>query len=227
MVKRKAASTLTTKTRPEKAPRTTGLTEIDSEGNLQLQLTGDSPDEPNGLVVDRAVLCQSSPVFKAMLGTGSRFIEGKNAGVRDGRYGDIQIIRVGDDDARAMTTAMYIVHLKGFQVPTEVTFEELYQLAVLCDKYDMRAALGPWPDIWARKFLPFLFMTRMERWLFVAWVFQFKDLLPQIVGHWIMSSKVDAGSGLLVAPSGVSFTEGVPDSLVGIYVSAIRAANIS
>lgn len=58
-----------------------------------------------------------------------------------------------DDNPKAMATILNIIHARFESLPRAtdlIDIEDLYQLAVLTDKYDLTAVLRPWADDWIR-----------------------------------------------------------------------------
>ena len=102
---------------------------VDADGDLTMRLKGGK------LKVSRKVLSISSPVFRAMLGAGCPFRESTDMELeRDGT----QAVSVEDDDFQTMAMIARIMHLQSDMVPDKLTFKQLYQVAVLCDKYDLK-----------------------------------------------------------------------------------------
>lgn len=112
---------------------------IDSEGDSYMKLDGGS------LKVPRKAFSLSSPVFLAMFGAISRFKEATNMTLdHDG----VQSVSFEDDNFVAMTIVVRIIHLRSDQVSSRLEFEQLYQLAMICDKYDLKRCFGPGINVW-------------------------------------------------------------------------------
>lgn len=154
---------------------------IDEDGDLKIELDGGS------VVVSRKALSLSSPVFRAMLGKNSKFRESTEKPVDDN---GIQTISFPDDKFQAMVTVARITHLQSDLVPKEVFFQHLYQIAILCDKYDLKRCLGPWIDIWAKPYLDSYAAEGFEGWLFMAKVFQYGGLFKDMTRHLILHSEL-------------------------------------
>jgi hypothetical protein len=86
----------------------------------------DSLDELSGctLLVCRRIVSQASPVWRATL---TRSVWQESATSR---------IPLPDDDPEAMLVLLQIAHLHFHLVPEQVDRRTLYNLAILCDKYD-------------------------------------------------------------------------------------------
>lgn len=161
---------------------------IDPDGELYMKLDGGS------LKVSRKALSLSSPVFLAMLGVNSKFKEATDKTLNcDGA----QIISFEEDNFESMTTVTRIMHLQSDQVPMKITFKQLYQVAVLCDKYDLRRCLGPWMDIWTGPYLDCYAKQGFEDWLFISAVFRHACLFKKVTRHLIINSEISGESYLL------------------------------
>lgn len=183
------------------APMTMEYT-IDGDGDLNMILDGGS------IIVSRKALSLSSPVFLAMLGKDSKFQETKN---RNYDENDVQIISFPDDNLLAMVTVARIIHLQSDQVPGEVSFQQLYQIAVLCDKYDLKRCLGPWIDIWSKPYLDSYTLEGFQGWLFMSKVFQYRGLFKEMTRHLILNSEVsETGEHVIGKGRGISARVATP-----------------
>lgn len=120
------------------------VTIIDHDGDLQLALNGGT------LKVSRKVFCLSSPVFLAMLGEKGHFEESSGQNLD---HEGLPTVSFADDDLEAMTFVALIIHLRSDKVPSEIGVEQAYQIARLCDKYDLKKCLGLWPQEWMNSLL--------------------------------------------------------------------------
>ena len=178
---------------------------IDTDGDLTMSLKG------GNLKVSRKVLSISSPVFRAMLGGESQFKESTDKEFeRDGT----QALCFKDDDFQTMAMIARIMHLQSSQVPKKLTFKQLYQVAILCDKYDFKECLGPWPEIWARPYLKSYAFEGYEAWLFMSTVFGNEEVFKDITRRLILNCKVSADNSL-VTTKGVDVSERVSSTIMG------------
>ena len=78
-----------------------------------------------------------------------------------------------EDDADALVIILNIAHFQHDRVPDELAFQELVNLAALCDKYDCLRLMRPWMSPWLTQWEKLVLddPTGHEDWLFVAWVF--------------------------------------------------------
>ena len=178
---------------------------VDADGDLIMRLKGGK------LKVSRKVLSISSPVFRAMLGAECPFKEATDKAIeRDGT----QAVSFEDDDFQTMAIIVRIMHLQSDQVPEKLTFKQLYQVAILCDKYDLKRCLGYWPKIWATPYLNSYAIEGFEGWLFMSIVFGYDGLFKEVTRHLILNSKV-SGDNSLVTPKGIDLGERVSSTITG------------
>ena len=181
------------------------ITTIDPHGDVRLILDGGT------LKVSRKALCLSSRVFLAMLGEDSRFFEASDRATRDDGIRDVPL---GDDDFGTMEILMKIIHLQNDMVPTKVSFQQLTEIAVVCDKYAMRKCVIPWSSLWSQLYLDSVENDGFEPWLFISVVFQNEDVFTRITKHLILNTRMSS-SCILTNSNGITFDEGVPGDIIG------------
>ena len=178
---------------------------IDADGDLVISL------KEGNLKVSRKVLSISSPVFRAMFGAECRFKESTDKEFeRDG----IQAVSFEDDDFQAMAMIARIMHLQSDKVPDKLTFQQLYQVAILCDKYDLKRCLGYWPKMWATPYWNSYGIEGYEGWLFMSTVFGYEGLFKEVTRHLILNSKVSTDDSLVTA-KGIDVSERVSSTIIG------------
>ncbi|KAK7430834.1 hypothetical protein QQZ08_002623 [Neonectria magnoliae] len=124
---------------PEATTKGTTL-EVDPAGDLYLIVGNDPPQE---MLVDSRALCRSSRVFRKMLG--SNFSEAKPDG---GRWQ----VKLPEDSPKALALLMNIVHSSYDRVPMKLEIDDLFDMCVLVDKYDMERALWPVASAWIQPY---------------------------------------------------------------------------
>lgn len=178
---------------------------IDADGDLTMRLEGGK------IKVSRKVLSISSPVFRAMYGAESRFRESMD---KEFEQDGTQTVSFEDDDFQTMVMITRIMHLQSDQVPDNLTFKQLYQVAVLCDKYDLKRCLGPWPMVWAKPHLNSYNLEGYESWLFMSAVFGYDGLFKEVTRHLILNSKIHPLNSV-VTTKGIDVSEGVSSTVIG------------
>ncbi|KAK6858301.1 hypothetical protein PG995_006000 [Apiospora arundinis] len=114
-------------------------------------------------------LARASPVWKKMLFGG--FSESKRKSKRkDGDW----IVKLPDDDVEAMEFFLDTIHARFDRVPTFdhiPALEDLYQIAVVADKYDINRFLRPWAKAWAPHIKDNIENRQgLEHYLWISWV---------------------------------------------------------
>ena len=193
--------------------------------NVQFDPNGDvilviSSERTARFQVNSHSLCLASSVFQAMLGANAHFKEGTALRNRATNSPPIEI-SLGDDDARALALLLRIVHHQYDWVPRTLGDDQLYQVAIVCDKYDMRQILGLWLDQLIAEGTKCGGMVAGDQWLFVSYAFGRQALFTQLSKDLILTSTVDAGGSLLapipmsdVPGARRSFNHHIPSSIL-------------
>lgn len=119
---------------------------IDPDGDLQLSvgITG-CFERPTVFVCCSKTLSRASKVWKTMLY--GPWKESRDASGNQGEW----VVELPDDKPKPMATMLNIMHSRFENLPVigaQSTLEELYELAVLSDKYDLAKMLRPWASSW-------------------------------------------------------------------------------
>ncbi len=139
------------------------------------------------MLVQSKALMLVSPVFRAMLRSNT-FHEG-NTLQETGKLS----LSLPDDDPAAMRVLMDIAHHRNRQVPRNVSFRMLTQLAILVDKYRMLEAVENFAGSWVaskaiKRCFPdarsILFPDKEEllAWLCISWVFNLPTQFKYVTG---------------------------------------------
>lgn len=188
---------------------------IDADGDLTMRVKGGK------LKVSRKVLSISSRVFQAMLGAKGQFKESTDKEFeRDGT----QTVSFEDDNFQTMAMIARIMHLQNDQVPDKLTFKQLYQVAILCDKYDLKRCLGCWPKTWADPYLNSYALEGYEGWLFMSTVFGYDGLFKEVTRHLILNTKVSPNNSLMTI-KGIDVSERVSSTITGKMLTPISMGN--
>ncbi|KAF2967406.1 hypothetical protein GQX73_g6149 [Xylaria multiplex] len=97
-------------------------------------------------IVCSRTLSRVSPVWKALLYGG--FAESKSSSALSASN---WVVELPDDNPKAMATLLNIIHSRFESIPRTtdlIDLEDLYELTVLTDKYDLTATLQPWAFAW-------------------------------------------------------------------------------
>ena len=187
--------------------------EFDTTGLIELVLT-----TLVGLVkfrVNSEILCMTSPVFNAMLGENSQFREASK--LADAKKTGIPYaLALEDDNPNALAIILFIVHHHHEMVPRELNEDQLYDIAILCDKYDMRRPLGMWLDvIWIP---PLTARTPADKlgnkWLFISVVFGLKSTFTAVTKRIILTTSRSEDKYFVVEDP--AFDAYVPSNIIGM-----------
>ena len=146
-----------------------------------------------------------------MFGASSKF---KETTAKTLDHEGVQIVTFDDDNFEIMAIIAKIMHLQSDIVPTTLTFKQLYQVAVLCDKYDLKRCLGPWTSIWATPYLDCYARLGYEEWLFMSVVFRYDGVFKEVTRHAIINAGLSE-QGTLVTSAGFDLSEGVASTISG------------
>ncbi|KAF8446698.1 hypothetical protein BGX38DRAFT_1192750 [Terfezia claveryi] len=187
---------------PVPVPLKTADIKIDPHGDITLAITTDL--DTAYFRVNSGVMCLASPVIRAMLGPDSPFKEARNLATSS-KAGTPLEVRLEDDDPQAMAVILRILHLQFDLVPTDpATVDEvkLYQMAIICDKYDMQRVLRYWFKLWTGR-VPIdgdgPFIIAGPEWLFMAYAFGHETLFTKLSRELILKCEV-INDGRLVLP---------------------------
>ena len=102
-------------------------------------------------------------------------------------------------------------------VPKSLDEDQLYEVAVVCDKYDMRQSIGFWVDkYWIPSVVPDESNPATEtvkghKWLFISYAFAREKLFKALTKPLILSSPIDSSGKLQMrAGDGSSCNDYIP-----------------
>ena len=204
------------------------VTVLDPEGDVILVVP--SEEGIARFQINSHILCVASPVFRAMLGKHSRFKEASAlAAARLRSDSDTTSsparpyeVNLADDNPKALAVVLRILHMKTALVPKSATECQLYEVAIICDKYDLAAAVTFWAEQWIALLAPEESPTPPtvfgHQWLFIAYVFGRVTLFKALTREVILSSTLDESGALLMpAPAGLGSNEYLPDSIISKF----------
>ena len=221
--------------------------QFDADGDILL-LLGDILRGSARFQVSSHALCLTSPVFRAMLGANGKFKESKD--LQGKKSGEPPVeITLHDDDPEALAVILRIVHHQHDCVPESLSEANLWQIAILVDKYDLREATKLWINLWIKPYLdqaglPLASSSYFtgDKGIFLAYAFGnevlFKSISKNIILTWksTPSEHLERPSPLLcpephmgqfepllrrIEKPSVPF-KFVPQSIVGIYISSFH-----
>lgn len=93
--------------------------------------------------VSTKAMCLASPVWRVMLDPSGPFKEA---------HPENDQVLFPEDDAQALLTVLCIAHLEFHSIPERLSFTQLLNLAIICDKYDTGRLILPWFSKWEKSF---------------------------------------------------------------------------
>ena len=146
------------------------ITHFDPDGDLKI-LAGTEKDREIFIVSSKAMSLACKP-WKAMVGPDSKFIEGTSSADA--------AVPLPDDDIIALKILLNVAHLRFSLVPDFLSFEDLLQVAIICDKYDAAELVQPWLQGWLMDAQTLSQFVNHEGWLFISWTFGLSDLFRKV-----------------------------------------------
>ena len=187
----------------------------DSNGTIYLTTLGDitievlrerkddeSSDTTQDIVCSSHVLCLASPVWRAMFENKDRFLEGNTGKAH-----------FHDDNPEALLIILRIAHLQYQDLPSELQFRGLVNLAVICDKYETTKIVRPWLARWEKPWTFFGTTSGHEELLFISWTFGNDEIFTKVLSHLIRNC-VPRNAGVYL-PSGKLMEGHYPPGIIG------------
>ena len=123
-------------------------------------------------------------------------------------------INFSEDDSEALLTLLRIAHLRFDDVPTAVGYEQLLNLAVLCNQYLCVNIVEPWLRLWLKDEGAQSTLVGQENWLFIAWTFGRDPVFEHLAKKMIKEGRTEE-DGRLLNSAGNEIPEPMPPGIVG------------
>jgi hypothetical protein len=167
-------------------------------------------------------LCAASPVFRAMLGPKSSFSEAVALRARKSSLDasdDLYHLQVFDHDPTALAVVFYVLHARANCLPETIAFEELLEVAYVCDYYDCAAAMVPLGERWMEQWKEYIERPGYEGWLFLAWAFRDHKVFQTLTEKFSRNGVFENGEfGVMVKTDPmeiVKLDDHLPQAIVG------------
>lgn len=121
----------------------------------------------------------ASPVWRAMLSPSGKF---KEAHSKNGE------VCFPEDDPDAMFTVLSAVHYQFQYIPKTLSSENLLNLGIVCDKYDVTKLMMPW---YKSNWLKYSGYQAGGNSILIAWLFHDLETFKRLVDHMVRDSKVN------------------------------------
>jgi hypothetical protein len=119
-----------------------------------------------------------------------------------------------EDNAEALLILLRIAHLQFKEVPSELDYTTLFNISVLCDKYDCLDITQPWMHMWLEGMEAFAMTSGCEGWLFIAWALGKEVIFEKLAEELVRDVSV-SDTGECVLASGEIVPSPMPPGIVG------------
>jgi hypothetical protein len=166
------------------APNPSQTVVLHDEGDAVLLIGRE--ESPQAVRASKTAMSLASPVWKAMFER------------RQWSESTATEIPFPDDDADAMLIVLRIAHLRFKEIPSKdgLSLEDLYQVAIICDKYDTVGVVRPFMDLhcWTENLIPDTeSRTKCDpSWSFIAWTFGYDYSFDALARHLALTVSLDA-----------------------------------
>ncbi|KAF2005109.1 hypothetical protein P154DRAFT_353142 [Amniculicola lignicola CBS 123094] len=113
------------------------------------------------------------------------------------------------DEPTMLYLIMQIAHCHFAKMPKRLSFRNIVDLAIICNKYNSNHLLIPFLSDWVKPYKDRILEPGMEEWVFVAYQFGFEDDYLLLIDHLLMNCTVD-DSNNLINPAGHRLTGHYP-----------------
>ena len=137
-------------------------------------------------------MCLASPVWRVMLDPSGPF--------KEARPGNDSVL-FPEDDAQALQIVLYIAHPQFHSIPAILSFTQLLNLAIICDKYDTARLIFPWFHEWETSFRKAALEQGHECSLLIAWVFRDLDTLKCDADTLVRTTRGQLSRGVFGEPA--------------------------
>jgi hypothetical protein len=172
-------------------------------------------------------------VFRDLLGQDSAFQEYtrcRHGQIRDSRLdadsnrGHYQLELKKDHDLTALSIVLFILHARMQTLPESVQFDNLVNIAAVCDYYNCSAVLQPWSKKWIDSWRKWSGSPEYEDWLFVSWAFREDQIFQTLTKKFSESGIVeDNGFVIVVKEEPVKdikyLSKYIPQTIIGMTTS--------
>jgi len=161
-------------------------------------------DNQTRILVSSHAMRLASPVWKAML-TGPY------------QEGTAEEIPFPSDDPDAFLIMLQIAHLQFNDLPSSLEFQELVNVAAICDKYDMVSIFRPFSKKLIEPLEPLAKEIGFEEWLFIAWTFGYPEIFERVMNRLVLHSSTNANGQCLNEKGKILDELLMPPTVVGKF----------
>ncbi|KKY13285.1 putative nuclear pore protein [Diplodia seriata] len=117
-----------------------------------------------------------------------------------------------EDNPQALALLLRIAHLRFDEVPRRLSLEELYNMAILTDKYLPTRLVKPWAGLWIELLKGSAKDGNRGWWLWIAWEYGEEALFEELGTALVTECAIDAEQYRLVHDGTLLYEDAVPPS---------------
>ena len=185
------------------------ITHYDPFGDRKI-LAG-TKEKPEIFMVSSQAMSLASKQFRNMFAADSRFAEATRS------PGTIIEKSLLEDHVNSLKILLSIIHLKHSLVPSTLSYDELVQLAILCDYYDVAEVVQPWITNWIHHVQKRQAKNKLaaEGWLFVAWTFGIEDIFERVSTYLIRNVAISTENTIRIHDHAINAAH-MPPGVLGM-----------
>lgn len=168
---------------------------FDPDGDLRLEVGAKiNPEEQLECIVCSKTLSRATSVFKNMLyGPFRESRASSSAALSTQNW----VVELPEDNPQAMKILLGSMHSQYEHVPTALSLTELYQVLLVCDKYDTIRMIRPWAQLWFLPHTPLAKSTGNEILMWIAWELGSENVFREVAARLCLECEVDPEGHLL------------------------------
>lgn len=167
-------------------------------------------DKPVAFLVSSYALVFASPVWKNFVRPPFHRLA---SGEEDVVAPQNKQIDFSEDNGEALLLLLHIAHLQFNKLPSQLPFNILVAVAVLCDKYDCAGLVKPWLPLWLVNEESQSMEPDHEEWLFIAWVFGREKTFRELAAKLVTEVKISE-EGDCLTPTGKMMPDLMPPDII-------------
>lgn len=156
--------------------------------------------------VSSKAMSLASPVWPVMFDPSGPF--------KSGRPENDSVI-FPEDNAQALQILLYIAHLQLHSIPETLSFTQLLNLAIICDKYDTARLIIPWFHKWETSYRQSALDLGHECSLLIAWVIRDLDIFKQVADTLVWTTCVKSRGECLARGDLTPLGDQMPPGVIG------------
>lgn len=123
-------------------------------------------------------------------------------------------IDFSEDCGEILLILLRITHCQFNKLPSTLGFENILDLAILCDKYDCVGLIKPWLPLWLVNEKTKSMERGHEEWLYIAWVFG-RETVFQALASKLVREMTSNDEGESLTSTGEILPSLMPPDIIG------------